>query len=30
VSDVSSEMNRIDQEQSNTMSAFDFEVEEDG
>ena len=30
VSDVSSELDRIDQEQSNTMSAFDFEVEEDG
>ena len=30
VSDVSSELGRIDQEQTNTMSAFDFEVEEDG
>ena len=30
VSDVSSEMDRIDQEQTNTISAFDFEVEEDG
>ena len=30
VNDVSSELNRIDQEQTNTMSAFDFEVEEDG
>ena len=30
VSDVSSELNRIDQEQTNTMSAFDFEVDEDG
>ena len=30
VSDVSSEMNRIDQEQTNTMSAFDFEVEDNG
>lgn len=30
VNDVSSELNRIDQEQTNTISAFDFEVEEDG
>ena len=30
VSNVSSELDRIDQEQTNTMSAFDFEVEEDG
>ena len=30
VNDVSSELNRIDQEKTNTMSAFDFEVEEDG
>ena len=30
VSDVSSELNRIDQEQTNTMSAFDFEVDGDG
>lgn len=30
VNDVSSELDRIDKEQTNTMSAFDFEVEEDG
>ena len=30
VGNVSSELDRIDQEQTNTMSAFDFEVEEDG
>ena len=30
VSDVSSELNRIGQEQTNTMSAFDFEVNGDG
>ena len=30
VSDVSSELERIDKEQTNTMSAFDFEVEDDG
>ena len=30
VGNVSSELDRIDQEQSNTMSAFDFEVEKDG
>ena len=30
VNEVSSELDRIDKEQTNTMSAFDFEVEEDG